>query len=127
MEDPDIVLDLRSLQSGQKSKYDCFWDEVEKFLQEDVGLAVEERRHSDIASYFSQRSAAASSCPPSTPIPSRSWLSLQFWPKNRHWHSSCHYTSKLNVKYMVQTGQLRKSHEDSHYAAALSISARNGS
>ena len=39
MEDPDIVLDLRSLNSGQKSKYDAFWDEVQKFLQEDVGLA----------------------------------------------------------------------------------------
>ena len=30
MEDPDIILDLRSLNSGQKSKYDAFWDEVQK-------------------------------------------------------------------------------------------------
>ena len=42
MEDPDVVLDLRVLNSGQKTKYDTFWDEVQKFLQEDVGLAAEE-------------------------------------------------------------------------------------
>ena len=48
MEDPDIVLDLRSLHSGSRSKYDVFWEECEKFLQEEVGLAVEERRHSEV-------------------------------------------------------------------------------
>ncbi len=48
MEDPDIVLDLRSLHSGTGSKYNVFWDECAKFLQEDVGLAVEERRHSEV-------------------------------------------------------------------------------
>ena len=58
-------------------------------------------------------------CPEGTPIPNVSWVRLQFWPENRHLHSSCHYTSKLSIKYMVQTRQLRKSHEDSHYAAAL--------
>ena len=48
MEDEDIVYDLRELQSGKKSKFDAFWDECEKFLQEDVGLAVDERRHSQV-------------------------------------------------------------------------------
>lgn len=43
-----MILDLRALNSGQKTKYDTFWDEVQKFLQEDVGLAAEERRHSEI-------------------------------------------------------------------------------
>lgn len=48
MEDPDVVLDLRALNSGQKTKYDMFWDEIQKFLREDVGLAAEERRHSEV-------------------------------------------------------------------------------
>ena len=26
MEDPDVVLDLRALNSGQKTKYNKFWD-----------------------------------------------------------------------------------------------------
>lgn len=33
MEDPDIVLDLRVHNSEYKSKYDAFWDELEKLLQ----------------------------------------------------------------------------------------------
>ena len=45
MEDPDVVIDFRTLQSGHKTKYDDFWKEVDKFL---VGLAVEERRQSEI-------------------------------------------------------------------------------
>lgn len=34
--------------SGQKTKYETFWDEVQKLLREDVGLAAEERRHLEI-------------------------------------------------------------------------------
>ena len=125
MEDPEIVLDLRSLNTGQKTKYDCFWDEVEKFLQEDVGLAVEERRHFEIthmAKVISVRDLlqqVAVRCPPSTPIPCRSWLALQFWPKNAHAQSRIHYTGRFKVKYMVQARQFRKDYEDSHYAAAI--------
>ena len=90
MEDPDIVLDLRSLHSRNASKYNVLWEECEKFLQEDVGLAVEERRHSEVthlARVISVRDLlqqVSERCPPSTPIPSRSWLSLQFWLRNTH-------------------------------------------
>ena len=42
MEDPDVVVDLRHLNSGQKSKYDVFWSECQKFLQEDIGSAVDD-------------------------------------------------------------------------------------
>ena len=105
MEDPSIIPDLRSHNSGQKSKYDVFWEEVQKFLKEDVGLAVEERRHSQVthlARILSVRDLVAARCPPATPVPSRSWLSLQFWPKNTHTQSRVHYTGRFNVKYMVQ-------------------------
>ena len=125
MEDPDVVIDLRTLQSGHKTKYDDFWKEVDKFLQEDVGLAVEERRQSEIthlAKVISVRDLleqVAARCSPSTPIPSRSWLSLQFWPKNTHAHAHVHYTGRFKVKYMVQARQFRKNHEDAHYAAAI--------
>ena len=125
MEDPDIVVDLRHLHSGQRSKYDVFWEQCEKILQEDVGLAVEERRHSQIthlARVISVRDLlqqVSARCPPSTPVPSRSWLSLQFWPKNVHAQSKVHYTGRFKVKYMVQARQFRKDHEDAHYAAAI--------
>ena len=35
-----------------------------------------------------------------TPIPCESWVRLQFWPKNRHLRSSCHYSGKLDIKFM---------------------------
>ena len=104
MEDPDIVMDLRSLHSGQGSKYDVFWAECEKFLQEDIGLAVEERRHSSVThlaraiSVRDLREQVAARCPPSTDIPCRSWISLQFWPKNAHAKSRVHYTGRFSVK-----------------------------
>ncbi len=67
-----------------------FGNSVKFFLQENVELAVEERRHSEVthlARVISVRDLlqqVTARYPPSTPIPSRSWLSLQFWPKNVH-------------------------------------------
>ena len=126
LEDPDIIMDLREvLHSDKKTKFNVFWDECTKFLQENIGLAVDERRHSHvthIASALSVRDLqqqVAAQCPPSTPVPSISWLSLQFWPKSAHAHSKIHYTRRFRVKYMVQARQFRKNHEDSHYAACI--------
>ena len=45
MEDADVVLDLRHLNSGRRSQYDVFWSECQKFLEEDIGSAVDDRRH----------------------------------------------------------------------------------
>lgn len=75
MEDPDIVLDLRSLHSGTGSKFNVFWEECAKYLQEDVGLAAEERRHSEVThlarviSVWDLLQQVSDRCPP---IPSRS-------------------------------------------------------
>ena len=53
------------------------------------------------------------------PVPSEQWLRLQFWPKDPTARSSLQYTGRLKVKYLVQKRQLRKYHEDVHYASAL--------
>ena len=125
MEDPDIVTDFRELQKGKASKFDRFWDECTRFLQEEVGLAVDDRRHSQIThiahalSVRDLREQVASRCPADTPIPSRSWIALQFWPRNAHAKARAHYTGRFAVKYMIQARQFRKEHEDSHYAAAI--------
>ena len=47
MEDPDIVMDLRHLNTGAKARCDLFWTECSKFL-EDVGTAVDDRRHTEV-------------------------------------------------------------------------------
>ena len=125
MEDPDVVVDLRHLNSGQKSKYDVFWSECQKFLQEDVGSAVDDRRHHCVThmakaiSVGDLREQVKARLPAETPVPSESWIRLQFWPKNRHAHSRIHYSGKLNIRFMVQARQFRKTHPDTHYAAAL--------
>ena len=78
MEDPDIVVDLRELHKGKISKFDVFWNECAKYLQEEVGLAVDERRHSQVThtacalSVRDLREQVAAKCPTDTPIPSKS-------------------------------------------------------
>ena len=125
MEDADVVLDLRHLNSGRKSMYDAFWDESSKFIQDSIGQAVDDRRHQQVTHLATAISVndfvtqVSRRCPDGTQIPSEAWVRLQFWPKNKHHKSSCHYTGKLDVKFMVQSRQLRKSHDDAHYCAAL--------
>ncbi|XP_019863660.1 PREDICTED: uncharacterized protein LOC109592718 [Amphimedon queenslandica] len=58
-------------------------------------------------------------CPPNTPIPSNSWVQLNFCPRNPRSHSSKKYTSRLNAKHMIQKRQFRKTHPDSHFCAAV--------
>ena len=100
MEDPDIVVDLHELHKGKISKFDIFRNECAKNLQKEVVLAVDERRHSQVThtacalSVRDLREQVAAKCPTDTPIPFRSWMSLQFWPKIVHAKSSVHYTVK---------------------------------
>ena len=125
MEDSDVIIDLRHLNSGRKSIYDTFWLECSKFIQECIGQAVDDRRHQQVTHFATAMSVpdlisqVAKKLPEGAAIPCESWVCLQFWPKNKHLRSSCHYTGKLDIKCMVQSRQLRKSHEDAHYAAAL--------
>ena len=48
LEEPGIVPDLRHVYSGNGSKFDLFWGKAKEFLEEDIGTAVDDRRHSEI-------------------------------------------------------------------------------
>ena len=48
LEEPDIVFDLRHVYSGNASKFDLFWAKAKEFLEEDIGTAVDDRRHSEV-------------------------------------------------------------------------------
>lgn len=125
MEDADIVVDLRHLNSGRKTRYDIFWTECQKFLDEVVGTPVDDRRQGSVThlakaiSVRDLREQVQAKCPDGTPIPSESWIRLQFWPKTEHARSKIHYTGRLNVRFMIQARQFRKTHPDAHYAAAV--------
>ena len=48
-EDPQTVFDLREARSTKgTTKFDVFWEEAEKYINEDVGAAVNDRRHATV-------------------------------------------------------------------------------
>lgn len=120
-QDPDILQDLREVNKGQPSKYDIFFEKTKEYIESVVETAVDDRRHdrfTHLATAMSipdLRRQVASTCPP---IPSEQWLRFQFAPKNATSYSSLQYTGKLDVKFQVQSRQLRKEHIDMHYASA---------
>ena len=121
-EDPDIIVDLREFNTNSSDNYSIFWEKCSMFLSECT--AVHERRHDTVvfmAKAISIRDLlqeVSKLCPTGTPIPSKSWVQLNFCPRNPCTHSSKRYTSKLKAKHIVQKRQFRKSHPDSHYCAA---------
>lgn len=122
-QDPSIMDDLRHHNRGHPTKYERFWEECRRYLEDET--AVDDRRHGEqthLAKAISARDLleeVSKRCPEGTAIPSKQWLRLQFWPKNPTNKAALQYTGKLDVKFMIQLRQLRKSHEDSHYCAAI--------
>ena len=48
-EDPQTLFDLREACSTKRhTKFQAFWDEAAKYIDEDVGRAVDDRRHTTI-------------------------------------------------------------------------------
>ena len=98
LEDPEVVLDLRALNTECKSQYDVFWYECKKFLEESVGTPVDDRRHGEVThlaraiSMCDLQEQVKAWCPGGTKIPSVPWLRLQFWPESLHARSKIHYT-----------------------------------
>ena len=82
IEDADIVLDLRHLNTGRKSQYDVFWSDCKKFIEEVVGSAVNDWRHESVTHIASAisvrdlRNQVRARLPNGTPVPSESWIRL---------------------------------------------------
>jgi len=81
-----------------------FWEECAKFLSEEVGSAVDDRRHGQIThlaraiSVHDLVEQVKSHCPPDTLIPSTEWVRFQFWPKSPAAKSSLQYTGRFRMK-----------------------------
>jgi hypothetical protein len=122
-EDFDVIVDMRELNEGRTAKYDEFREKCREFISEST--AVPDRRHGEVcfmAKAISVRDLKAEVSKrrqPETPIPSESWIRLNFEPRNPRSKVSKHYTGKLNVKHVVQKRLLQKYHPDQHYCAAL--------
>ena len=123
MQDPDIIVDLRHLNSNESDRFTVFWEKCTQYLS--TCTAVHERRHDTVtfmAKAISVRDLiqeVTKLCPEGTPVPSQAWVSLNFCPRNPHSLVAKRYTGRLKVKHVIQKRQFRKSHPDAHYCAAL--------
>ena len=86
-QEPDILYDLRALNEGKPEKYAQFWEAAQKFIESSALRAVDSRRHGIVCHLAMAFSAgdflrqAANQLPQGVPVPSESWVRLQFWPK----------------------------------------------
>ena len=125
LEEPDLIYDLRENYAGNGSKFNLFWNKAKEFLEEDLGTAIDDRRHSQVVhlakaiSVRDLKEQVKARCPENTPIPSEAYIRLQFLPSKKNTKVAERYTGRLEIKRMVQQRQWRKHHVDSHYAACL--------
>ena len=125
--------DLNELNQSDGEKFALFWDEAAKHLELEVGKGAEERRAASDGS-ISYASSVISvpifirdvkeklhSRPgwEDAPIPSRSCVELQFYPRDPYKLGAGRFTSRLKVRREVQSRILRKSNIDSHATNAL--------
>ena len=127
LDDPDVdlVVDRREINPGRPSHFEAFWKGVDILLEE-YGKAVDDRRHGpDVAhlpiaiSISDLIKKVAEKLPCGTPVPSEPWVRFQFWPRNRFSKIAKYYNCRFDVKYIIQSRQLRKSNIDSRYCAVL--------
>ena len=108
MEDPDVVVDLRHLNQGTFPKYNAFWTECAKLVNEDIGSAVDDQCHGEVThlahalSIRDLRDQVKANLPSDGPVPSIEWIRLQFWPKTPKARSSLQHTGRFKIHFMVQ-------------------------
>ncbi|CAC5421869.1 unnamed protein product [Mytilus coruscus] len=124
-QDPDIVYDLRNINEGRPESFTVFWEELDKYLNEQTAKAVDDRRHGTVChsgiamSVPDLRKIIKSRLPENVPVPSIKWLFLQFQQRNPYQKSALHFTGRFNLKFKVQSRQFNIDHQDAHYAAAV--------
>lgn len=119
-DDPDIIVDLRSLNGKPNStKFDDFWNEVH-VLFEEYQAAVHERRHDSVlylpfAISTRELIDRVKKRKPNIEVPSDEWMRLQFSPKNPYSKNALKYSGRFPIKFLVQRRQMRSEHSDSKY------------
>ena len=123
-DDPDLVLDMRHMNPGRPSEtFTEFFDKLSSKVEE--LSAVDERRHGNVCHFSKYISVpdliteTAKELPENTPIPSESTVLFSFVPRNTHAKAAKLYTSRVPLQFKVQTRQLRVSHIDEHFCAAI--------
>ena len=75
-----------------------FRDEAAKYIEEDIGTAVDDRRHNTVThlakaiSIRDFRDQVKSRLPKHTLVPGEEWIRLQFWPKSKRTRTGLRHT-----------------------------------
>ena len=104
-----------------------FWQKAKEYLEEEVGSAVDDRRHSTVycvakaVSVCDLREKVVERCPKDMLVPSDEWIRLLFSPVCLLSHSdtALRYTSWLFGSETLSAAVLVDEHENAHYAAYL--------
>ena len=100
-QDPDIEYDLRHFNGGRPESFTEFWDELDKYLNEQTAKAVDDRRHGTVCysgiamSVPDLLKVIQSRLPENVSVPSEKWFFLQFQPKNPSLKSAIHSRAGL--------------------------------
>ena len=122
-EDPEMAIDLRHLNKGRPDDmFTVFFEHLDRILENVT--AADERRHNveHISHFISVRDLieqTVKECPPGTPVPSESTVLFAFVPRNAYAKTAKLYKGRISLQHKVQTRQLRASHIDEHYCAAI--------
>lgn len=115
-EDPDILVDLRhQAPCHKKDRFRDFFTETEKYLNEEIGVAVQERRHGEqlylakAVSFKDLHKRVSEKVPEGTAIPSVKWLRYQAQPRYPQAKTAKLYYGRINIKMMVQKRQVSSS------------------
>ena len=112
-EDNGIIVDLRNQSSHKESdKFNVFFNNTERYLSNDVGVACHDRRHSEqlywakAVSFSDLHTRIIEMVPEGTNIPSLKWFRYQFQPMNQYAKTSAYYEGRIKIKMMVQKRQV---------------------
>jgi hypothetical protein len=122
--DPTIAVDLRAVNGSNGTKFEVFWKNLEKVVEDALAPVTQDNRHSEVqhaSELISMPTLVreAAKLEPSEPFPSVKRVEMQFAPSNKYNKTAQRYTGKFKIKRKIQARTLRKKNIDLRYTRAL--------
>ena len=131
--DLELWPDLRALNSGERDKYNLFWEAGDKVCAALVTCAAENRHGNErtleqplSVPDFRRRveEQLAQDGHTNAAIPSDDWIAYQFQPRCPTRQLAARYTGWWDITPKVLSTTLRKHNEDSHFCNALELNVK---
>lgn len=125
-DDPNLLIDYRATNgSKNQTKFDDFFDAVGVYINEQIDLQVNDRRHGTslympiALSMENLHKEVRARLDTKVAVPSVELLRLQFEPSNIVAKISMRYTGRFPIKYKVQRRLARVHHIDCKYVGTI--------